>query len=151
MMIPLYNHISAFFIRSKPSGAGSVGRAGTRSSVDGAKAVRLHALMALFRRHSSLSEIPPIQPFKQDIHRFTPQNKKSGEPIGSPADTHIMGELKWVWQSARASHSACQSTSCRYSLPYAFRFLRLFLFAYFVGMFISQAFRFVNFFFLFRP
>ena len=62
-MYLFFHHISAFITRSKPSGAGAglIGRGGTRSSVDGAKFMRLHDLMALFRRHSTVSEIMPKQ------------------------------------------------------------------------------------------
>ena len=44
--------------------------------------MRSHDLMALFRRHSSVPEIVPVQQLKQIFHRFIPQKQKSGEPIG---------------------------------------------------------------------
>ena len=107
-MYLFYNHISAFFTRSKPSGAGLIGRGGTRSSVDGPERVQAQDLMALFRRHSSVPEIMPVQLLKQIFHHFIPQKTKSGGPIGlsglsqKPSEAQ-MGAAKRMHISQRMS------------------------------------------------
>ena len=84
-MYLFFHHISAFITRSKPSGAGLIGRGGTRSSVDGAKFMRLHDLMASFRRHSTVSEIMPKQLLIIVLQMKSPtKNKITGEPAWLP-------------------------------------------------------------------
>ncbi len=71
--------------RSKHSGESLIGRGGTKSSVDGSEYMRLHELMALFRRHSTVSEIMPKQLLKIDFQTKSPtKNKITGEPAWLP-------------------------------------------------------------------
>lgn len=146
MMIPLYNHISTFFIRSKPSGAGLIGIGGIRSSINEAARMRLHALTALFRRHSSEAVIVPNQIGKPIFHRSTsfPHTKKTGEPHGAPRKKRDSSENSCGHDEAHAHLTAHVATHHALEAHTKHGFPPQNTFPYVVDMFISQSNPFVN-------